>query len=259
MAPSLRSVSILVRLLPAAVLACGVVLGGCSVQGAGGITREQGDKIIAELGEIRKALAEQQKGKDADPGQGGRVSIEDTTRQVLGNADAPLTLVEFTDYQCPFCKRFHDRSWPELKKAYVDTGKVRYVVRDMPLSFHAQALPAAIAARCAGEQGQFWKVHEVLFNAQDTLSPAMIRSTALAAGVAAEPFDKCSADPATRKAVEADVAEAERIGVTGTPGFVLAKKRGSKLDGILILGAQATSVFSSRIDAMLTEVPVKGL
>jgi protein-disulfide isomerase len=258
MPPSYRLTSILVRLLPAAALSAGLALSGCSVQSGGGITREQGDKIIAELGEIKKELAAQ-KAKDGDSGQGSNVSIDDSTRQVLGNPDAPLTLVEFTDYQCPFCKRFHDRSWPELKKNYVDTGKVRYIVRDMPLSFHANALPAAIAARCAGEQGQFWKVHEVLFNAQDTLSAAMARSTALASGIVAAQFDKCNADPATLKAVEADVAEANRIGVTGTPGFVLAKKHGAKLDGVLILGAQPTNVFSSRIDEMLAEVPVKGL
>jgi protein-disulfide isomerase len=239
------------RLLPAALVALGGALGGCTVQNGNGITREQGDAILAELREIRRALADQPKTKEADAAQAGKVEIDDTSRQVLGSPDAPVTLVEFTDYQCPFCKRFHDRTWPELKKKYIDTGKVRYVVRDMPLSFHEQAEPAAIAARCAGAQGKFWPVHEALFNAQETLSPAMIRKTALGFGVEAGEFDRCSKDPATRAAVDADASEAERIGVNGTPGFVLAEKKGAKLDGVLILGAQPTNVFTSRIDALL--------
>ena len=128
---------------------------------------------------------------------------------------------------------------------------MRYIVRDMPLSFHASAMPAAIAARCAGEQGKFWPVHETLFNAQDTLSPDMIKKTVAAAGVDVPAYDTCVRDPATKAAINADSNEAERIGVNGTPGFVLAQKHGAKLDGVLILGSQPTDVFASRIDALL--------
>ncbi len=240
-------------------LALGLCLSGCSLQPGNGMTREQGDVIIAELREIRRTLADQPGAKVADKGSAdmpeGRVEIADSDRQVLGSASAKVTLVEFTDYQCPFCKRFHDRSWPELKVKYVDTGKVRYIVRDMPLSFHVAAMPAAIAARCAGEQGKFWQVHEALFNAQETLSPAMIKTTAAGFGVDAPAFDKCQNDARIQASIDADIAEAERIGVTGTPGFVLAEKRGSKLDGVLILGSQPTAVFSSRIDALLSAPP----
>lgn len=244
--------SLFIPVLPGLLLAALAFLAGCSVQGGEmGITREQGDAILTELREIRRILAEQPKPKaDAADAPGG-VSISDASRPTLGAEDAKVTLVEYTDYQCPFCKRFHDKTWPELKAKYVDTGKVRYEVRDMPLSFHEKAMPAAIASRCAGEQGQFWPVHETLFNAQDTLSTAMIRKTALGAGVAAAAFDACLANPAMKAAVEADIAEAEKIGVTGTPGFVIATRKGDRLAGTLLLGAQPTASFATRIDALL--------
>ena len=244
-----------------ALLACLLLAGsaGCSAQAAEGITREQGDQIIAELKEIRRTLNDQQKAKLAkgETDEAGAVVVEvsDNDGQALGAVTATLTLVEFTDYECPFCKRFHDRSWPELKAKYVDTGKVRYVVRDLPLDIHSAAMPAAIAARCAGEQGRFWPVHEALFNAQDALSPAMIKKTVTGFGVALPDYEKCVADPHTRASIAADIAEAERIGVNGTPGFVLGSKQGATLSGVLILGSQPTDVFTSRIDALLKAAP----
>ena len=244
-----------------ALLACLLIAGfaGCSAQAAEGITREQGDQIIAELKEIRRALSDQQHANTAPRSDGddkeALVEVADSERQNLGLATAPVTLVEFTDYQCPFCKRFHDRSWPELKAKYVDTGKVRYIVRDLPLEIHSLAMPAALAARCAGEQGRFWPVHEALFNAQETLSPGMIKKTVTNLGVALPAYEKCVADPHTRASITADIAEAESIGVNGTPGFVLGSKKGAKLSGVLILGSQPTDVFTSRIDTLLKAAP----
>ena len=244
----------------AAVLGLATVLsGGCSLQAGGGITREQGDAILGELREIRRELAEQQKTLKAandDPAlPAGDVEISDNSRLAMGAAAAPVTLVEFTDYQCPFCKRFHERTWPAIKSKYVDTGKVRYIVRDMPLSFHGQAMPAAIAAECAGQQGQFWPVHEALFNGQDSLSAAMIKKTVAKFGVASEAFERCIVDPRIKAGIDADIAEAEKIGVTGTPGFVLGIRHGDKIEGAMILGSQPTEVFSSRLDALLKAAP----
>ena len=245
-----------------ALLACLLLAGfaGCSAKAAEGITREQGDQIIAELKEIRRALSDQQHGKvgkgETEETGASVVEVSDNDGQSLGSATAALTLVEFTDYQCPFCKRFHDRSWPELKAKYVDTGKVRYVVRDLPLEIHSVAMPAAIAARCAGAQGKFWPVHEALFNAQEALSPELIRKTVTDFGVLLPAYEQCVADPRTRAGITADIAEADSIGVNGTPGFVLAsKKKGAKLSGTLILGSQPTEIFTSRIDALLKAAP----
>lgn len=242
--------SLHVGLLAAAAAAA--VLAACSVQpGVSGMTREQGDAILAELKDIRRLLVEQRaKTTDSEAAAPAKVRLEDVAPNVIGAADAPVTLIEFTDYQCPFCKRFHERSWPELKKKYVDTGKVRFVVRDMPLDFHSQALPAAIAARCAGEQGQFAKVFEALFAAPE-LSPDALRVVLAGAGVARPAYEQCAARPAVRQGIAADTAEAERLGINGTPGFVIAQKVNGKLEGALVVGAQPTAVFSSRFDSLL--------
>lgn len=228
-------------------------LAGCGAQGgAPAMTREQGEQVLQELGDIKRLLAEQ-KGKpaDADPAQPVKIVLDDVAVNVVGNAAAAVTLIEFTDYQCPFCRRFHERTWPELKKKYVDTGLVRFVVRDLPLPFHNEAEPAAIAARCAGEQGRFWAVFETLFTSNEPLSAASARKAVLDAGAAAPELDRCIASAAVRKAIDADAAEADRIGVNGTPGFVIAQRRGAKLEGTLLLGSQPTAAFAARIDALL--------
>ncbi len=231
----------------------GLALAGCNAQAAeNGITREQGDQIITELKEIRRELAEQTKrmAADAKPAD-GRVSVGDSRLQVMGSASAPVTMIEYTDYQCPFCKRFHDETWPQLKTKYVDTGKVRYVVKDLPLNIHDQAMPAAVAARCAGQQGQFWQVHEALLGRTDPLSADMIRTIAQRHGVGIEAFERCRQDPRTEASIEDDMAEAERIGVTGTPGFVIGAARGGKVEGVVVVGAQPAKAFSAKIDAAL--------
>ncbi len=229
-----------------------VLLGGCAGQpGAGGISAEQGDQILAELKDIKRLLAEQRpKVADADPAAPPKVVLDDIAPNVLGAADAPVTMIEFTDYQCPFCKRFHERTWPELKRRYVDTGKVRFVVRDLPLSFHSEALPAAIAARCAGQQGRFAVVFEALFAAPE-LSAQVIQLIVKGAGVDAAAYDRCTKNPVVQLGINNDSAEAERLAINGTPGFVIAQKVGGKLEGTLVVGAQATSVFTARLDALL--------
>ncbi len=108
--------------------------------------------------------------------------------QAQGRADAPLTLVEFTDYQCPYCRRFEAQTWPLLKRDYLDTGKLRFIVRDLPLEFHAAALPAAEAAHCAAEQGKFWPMHAVLLASGTQLTAEALRQQARALGLDVERF-----------------------------------------------------------------------
>jgi protein-disulfide isomerase len=241
---------ILLRLAP---LAVAVLLASCAVQPpAGGMTADQADAILAELKDIKRMLIEQRpKPAEAEaPGAPAKVRLDDVAPNVLGSAGAPVTLIEFTDYQCPFCKRFHERSWPEIKAKYVDTGKVRFVVRDMPLSFHSEALPAAIAARCAGEQGRFAVVFEALFAAPQLTSES-IHAIVASAGVAGPAYERCVAGAAVHQAIDTDSAEAERLGINGTPGFVIAQKSGGQLEGSLLVGAQPTSAFTARLDALL--------
>ena len=87
----------------------------------------------------------------------------------LGDEDAPVTIIEFTDFQCPFCGRHHDQTFPQIKSQYIDTGKGKYVYRDFPLSFHPQAQSAAEAYECANEQGKSWEYHGLILNNQGRL------------------------------------------------------------------------------------------
>src|ERR1017187_2441884 len=122
-----------------------------------GITRQQADEILNELRQIRQLLEKQNpKAAAPQPQEITRAKLNLEGFAMLGSKDAPITMVEFTDYQCPFCQRFHLSTFSDLKKNYIDTGKVRFYSRDMPLDFHPNALRAAQAARCGGEQGQFW-------------------------------------------------------------------------------------------------------
>ena len=88
---------------------------------------------------------------------------------MLGSADAPVTIIEFTDLQCPYCAAFDKQTFPKLRKAYIDTGKVRYTSRDLPLPMHPHAVPAAVAVRCAGEQDRYWEFRHAVFDAQARL------------------------------------------------------------------------------------------
>jgi len=217
------------------------------------MTRAQGDAILAELKAIHESLAQndQQPAKPAPT-----VHVPTVGGQAFGRADAPLTLVEFTDFQCPFCRRFHDRTWPEVRKNYVDTGKLRYLVLDLPLPFHAGALPAALGARCAAEQGKYWPMRDRLFaTPEDQLTPAHIREVALSLGVDVTRYDACLAAAQTKALIDASSRAANNVGLTGTPSFVLGRAAGDAVDGVAIVGAQPYDVFAARIDTALNALP----
>jgi hypothetical protein len=237
-----------------------LLLGACAVSPATpSLSAQQGKEILTELKDLRQLvgdLRQEQHGAqrtDVSPS----IEIKDSGANALGSASAQVVLVEYTDYQCPFCKRFHDETLPELKKRYIETGKLRYEVRDMPLSFHSYAMSAAIAAYCGGQQEQFWAIHEALFQSQVALSAAKVRQIALGFGLSAGQFDSCTANSASRQYIESNIAEATRIGISGTPGFILAKKGNGSLAGTLILGAQPITVFIAKVDEMLAEASPK--
>src|SRR3989338_2099207 len=90
----------------------------------------------------------------------GVFASDQLSEPVVGQADAPVLMEEFSDFECPYCKRFHDATWPLLKKEFIDTGKVSFVYKDLPLTFHKNAYSAALAGQCALEQGKFWEMHD---------------------------------------------------------------------------------------------------
>lgn len=162
---------------------------------------------------------------------------------VLGDEDAEVTIVEFSDFECPFCGRFHTQTWPEIKKNYIDTGKVKFVYRDFPLGFHQQAQKAAEAAECAGEQGKFWEMHELLFNPGVQGGVASFKQYASQISLDTSKFNDCLDSGKMVAEIRKDLADGSAAGVQGTPAFFI--------NGVEVSGAQPFSVFQQIIDGQL--------
>jgi protein-disulfide isomerase len=213
------------------------------------ITHDQADEIIKELRQIRQLLEKQQAAAPAPKEeQPTRARITDLSGvNMLGSKDAPITIVEYTDYQCPFCQRFHLSAYPEIKKQYIDTGKVRFYSKDLPLDFHPNALRAAQAARCAGEQGKFWEIRDTMGANPDKLDMGHIMSFASDLKLDTQKFQDCVNSDKYKEKVQADVAEAMRVGANGTPAFVVGKSTGNGVDGELVVGAMPFAMFDEKI------------
>ncbi len=139
-----------------------------------------------------------------------------------GRADAPLVLVEFSDYECPFCIRHFTQTMPELEREYISTGKLRYVFMDFPIDqLHPGALKAHEASRCAGEQGKFWELHQKLFSPAGTHGADRLKTLASEAGIDRAAFDVCLDSGRMQAPVRASVDRATQLGADGTPQMYL--------------------------------------
>ncbi len=176
---------------------------------------------------------------------------------VLGKSSATVTLVEFTDFQCPFCARHFTQTVPSIRKDYVDTGKIKYEHRNFPLtSIHPNAMIAAEASLCALKQSNdgFWKMHDSLFgknaewaNVKEPDLTTKLVSFASDAGLNTSTFKSCLTNHDTAKQVTTDMADASAAGVTGTPGFWIISPKGSQF----ISGAVPYTTFQAAIDKLL--------
>jgi len=162
---------------------------------------------------------------------------------ILGEEDAPVTIVEFSDFQCPYCARFFEQTFPQLKENYIKTGKVKLAFRHLPLSFHQYAQKTAEASECANEQGKFWEYHDTVFNNQDQLSDTILSTWAGEIGLDVKKFDDCLESGKYKEKVQADSNDAGSYGVSGTPSFFV--------NGKLLVGAQPYEAFQQVIDAEL--------
>jgi protein-disulfide isomerase len=218
------------------------------------------ERIKADLELVKSQLGQVLRVLNRRPSQGGvvtsgpvRASVGDAP--MLGSADAPVTVVEFSDYQCPFCQRFFTTTLRALKKEYIDAGKVRYVFRDYPIDqLHPQARKAAEAAHCAGEQSKFWEMHDALFQNAKALAPAQLAEHARALGVDGAAFDACLSSGRYAGRVQQGLADGAAAGVQGTPGFVVGRtKAGGIVEGTPIRGAQSLETFRRIIDQLLAQ------
>lgn len=180
------------------------------------------------------------------PTQNPQVQASADNDAVLGKKDAPVTIIEFSDYQCPFCGRHYTETHGQLIKDYVDTGKVKIVFRDFPLSFHPEAQKAAEAAECVRDVAKtnkdeaYFKMHDKLFENQATLSVANEKKWAKELGYN---IDTCLDSGKFASEVAKDLADGQAAGVQGTPSFVI--------NGQLLVGAQPYTAFKQTIDAAL--------
>jgi protein-disulfide isomerase len=177
-----------------------------------------------------------------------RVEISTDGAPVRGAADAAVTVVEFSDFECPFCKQTHP-TLKQLLERY--PGKVRLAYRDFPLdSIHPQARRAAEAARCAQDQGKFWEYHDVLFTQSPQLAPEDLRRYAGQVGLDVAKFESCLGAGVHKAAVQRDLDEGNRLGITGTPAFFI--------NGRSLTGAQPLEAFARMIEQELASIAESG-
>jgi protein-disulfide isomerase len=216
---------------------------------------KQGQEAIQkELQEIKKLLLAKE--GPARPPRPESISIK--ARPFKGSDKARLVLVEFSDYQCPFCGRFYRDTLPMLDKEYIQAGKVKYVFNNLPLDdLHPVAFKAAQAVECAGDQGKFWDLHGRLFSNQNLLANGDMSTPAKAVGLNMTQFEQCLSSGKTEAIVRAGVQQAESLGIQSTPSFVIGLVDGNNpgSENVKILavinGAYPFPVFKTAIDKVL--------
>ena len=177
------------------------------------------------------------------PTAGEKVKVSADDDAFKGDKNAPVTIIEFSDYECPFCTRFYTQTLAQIQKEYIDTGKVKFVYRDFPLGFHQNAQKAAEAAECAGEQDRYFDMHDKLFENGVAGGVASFKKFAGQIGLNQGDFDNCLDSGKMASEVKKDFQDGQSYGVSGTPAFFV--------NGKLISGAQPFSAFKQMIDAEL--------
>lgn len=176
---------------------------------------------------------------------------------VLGDPNAPVTIMEFFDYLCGYCEMFHDQIFPDIKKSLIDTGKVRFIFRDFPISGEQASVRAAAFADCAGKQGRYLEAHDALFQSYEAVAAGKIEEVAKEiGGLTVAKLTQCMESPEYKspltaeeltpsKELAADIEEGNRLGIDGTPAFLVFRTApaGSEIQGQLIGGAQPVQIF----------------
>lgn len=183
------------------------------------------------------------------------ISLDDDP--VRGDPNAQITIVEFSDFQCPFCGRFFTQTLPLIEKNYIETGKVKFVYRDFPLpEIHPNAIPASLAAECADVQGLFWEYHDKLFKNQlqwENLDKQNVVRTfeqyAEDLGADTDTFNSCLESGKYLDEVQNDLNDGVSYGVTGTPGFFIGNE---KIGYTMVSGAQPYASFEQLLDQLLS-------
>lgn len=178
-----------------------------------------------------------------------QVSLKSDPR--LGDSTATIGIVEFSDYQCLFCREFHREQFPRLKQEFIETGMVRFILKDLPLRVHTQAVHAALSAHCAGAQGRFWEMHDALFTHQGRLNPNLYPELARGLKLDEVMFINCFENHVPEAGIREDVILARRLGLTGTPSFLIGRIEGNTLTvSRQIRGVPAFETFAEEIEKL---------
>ena len=219
---------------------------------------KQGQRAIQKELEEIKSLLEKIAAQQARPSPSGPVikdvEFEIGNNPVKGSVTAGLMLVEFTDYECPFCGRYVRETFPQILNQYIEKGSIKYTVIDLPLPMHSKAAKAAEASHCAEEQGKFWEIHELMMAKQESLGD--LSSYAADLNLDVQKYDECVNTGKYADAVNKGIALAQKLGINAVPGFIIGRIDSSnpgKVTGIsMIQGAMPFASFQAELDAALT-------
>lgn len=182
------------------------------------------------------------------------VEVDFTNAPIKGSNDADVMLVEFTDFECPFCSRHFLQTQGQIETAYLDDGTLSYATLDYPLSFHPLAQKAAEASHCARDQDKYWEMHDMMFNNQENITVTDLKGYAEDLGLNASQFDNCLDSGEHETLVQNNLALGSSAGVSGTPGFIIGEKTGDgTMRGFLIPGAYPFSTFQTIVDNIAAE------
>ncbi len=223
-------------------------------------SRSEVEQLRAEVEQLKQTQAQLVKRiggtqPAAAPKRALPASIDLKDAPSRGSVNAPIALVEYSDYECPFCIRHFTQTAPQLLQNYVNTGKVRYFFRDFPIAEnHPQAIRAHVASHCANEQGKFWPLHDKLFSAPGTHEPPLLTARAQEAGLNVASFNTCYASGKYTAQIQQSTQYAISIGGEGTPFFVIGtmESDGTTLKPMRTLsGAQPYATFQQALDAAI--------
>jgi protein-disulfide isomerase len=218
---------------------------------------EQGQtQLLGELAELRKMLQEKSptRPRTAAPSRPTVMPLDVHREPFRGEPDARVAIIEYSDFACPYCGEYVRKVYPLIEANYIKPGKVKYFFRDLPEFGHANAMAAALAARCAGEEGKFWEMHDLLFAAQATLGQFDLVTCAQAIGLDAEKFKTCIASSRWAGAIQRSAAGARRMELYGTPAFLIGtlSEDGNVVQATKTVVGGSFDALKSALDEVLT-------
>ena len=237
------------------------------------LTVEQGDEIIRELRTIRNLLEtvrSRELAGTADnpapaprpaapvPSPDGKPALAKITidpARTIGSDKAPITLVEFTDFQCGFCSMFHRQTFASIRRDFIDTGLVRFASMDLPLDFHSEAFLAAKASRCASDQSKYWEYRDLLSQRPQPFSVDTLLKMGDQVGLNQSKLRECVDSKKFDASIKTDMLQAEQANLSATPSFILGKSTASGVEGEAIVGAYPFEYFKealTRVKAMIS-------